>query len=114
MVGPDLSSLEDTVCALAGASAPGGCTRAAAACAACSPAMSLIPLRSHFVPRTLEGRLATVAFVVLFLLAMPPVTHALWDRPDRWIAGWPFFFVVLFLVYSGLVAILLWALRRGV
>lgn len=72
------------------------------------------PPKSHFVPRTREGRIATAAFVALFLLVMPPLTHVVWDRPDEWIAGWPFFFVVLFLIYTALVAVLIWALRRGV
>ncbi len=54
------------------------------------------------------------AFVALFLLCMPPATHLFWDRPGEWIAGWPAFFVVLFLIYSALVGVLLWTLRRGV
>ncbi len=53
-------------------------------------------------------------YVALFLLAMPPVTHAVWDRADAWIAGWPFFMVVLFLIYSGLIGVLVWALRKRV
>lgn len=81
---------------------------------ACSAAMSRIPPKSHFRPRTREGWTATVAFVVLFLLAMPPLTHAVWDRPGSWIAGWPAFFVVLFLIYCALVGVLVWALRKGV
>lgn len=72
------------------------------------------PPKSHFVPRTREGRIATAAFVALFLLAMPPLTHGVWDRPDAWIAGWPFFFVVLLVIYTALVGVLVWALRRGV
>ena len=54
------------------------------------------------------------AYVVLFLLAMPPATHMLWDQADRWIAGWPFFLVVLFLIYSALVGVLVWTLRKDV
>jgi hypothetical protein len=72
------------------------------------------PPKSHFLPRTRDGWIATIAFVVLFLLAMPPFTHVLWDRPDAWIAGWPFLFVVLLLIYCALIGVLLWALRRGV
>lgn len=81
---------------------------------ACSPAMSRIPPKSHFRPRTPEGWTATIAFVVLFLLAMPPFTHVVWDRPDSWIAGWPSFFVVLLVIYTGLVAVLVWAWQKGV
>ena len=114
VAGSGLSSCEDTSCASMAARPTGRRPRAGAVGAACSAAMSPEPPRSHFVPRTREGRLATAAFVALFLLAMPPVTHALWDRPDRWIAGWPFFFVVLFLVYSALVGVLVWTLRKDV
>lgn len=69
---------------------------------------------SHFVPRTRDGWIATIAFVALFLVSMPPLSHAVLDRPDSWIAGWPFFFVALFAIYTGLILILVWALRRGV
>ena len=69
--------------------------------------------RSHFVPRTAEGRTALVAFVLLFLLSMPPVTHAVLDRPDTWIGGVPFLFATLFVVYSALIGVLAWAWRKG-
>lgn len=69
---------------------------------------------SHFVPRTREGRVATVVYVVLFLVAMPPVTHVALDRSDVWIAGVPFFFAVLLLVYCALIGVLIWTYRRGV
>jgi len=55
-----------------------------------------------------------VSFVALFFLAMPPITHALWDRPESWIGGFPLFFVVLLAIYCALVGVLVWALRRGV
>ena len=70
--------------------------------------------RSHLVPRTSAGRIATVSFLVLFVLAMPPVTHRLLDRPDVWIGGMPLLYVSLFVVYLALIAVLVWALRRGV
>ncbi len=70
--------------------------------------------RSHFVPRTTEGRTAVGAFVVLFLLSMPPVTHSVLDRPDVWIGGVPVFFAALFVVYTALIGVLLWAWRKGV
>lgn len=100
-----MSSQVDTMHLDGGAEGPG---------CACSPAMSRIPPKSHFRPRTREGWTATIAFVVLFLLAMPPLTHAVWDQPDAWIVGWPAFFVVLLVIYCGLVGVLLWALRKGV
>lgn len=76
--------------------------------------MSRMPPRSHFLPRTRDGWIATIAFVALFVLAMPPVTHAVLDRPDAWIAGWPLLFVVLLVIYTVLIAVLVWTLRRGV
>lgn len=69
---------------------------------------------SHLRPRTRDGWIATVSFVVLFLLAMPPVSHVVLDRPDSWIGGWPFLFVALLVVYAALIGVLLWAMRRGV
>ena len=69
---------------------------------------------SHLVPRTREGKAATLLWVVLFLLCMPPVTHAVLDRPDVWVAGVPFFFVALLGVYSALIAVLIWVQRRGI
>jgi len=68
---------------------------------------------SHFVPRTREGWIAVVAYVALFALCMPPFTHGLWDRPGSWVAGWPFFMVVLFVIYSALIGVLVWSLRKG-
>lgn len=70
--------------------------------------------RSHFVPRTRDGWVATISFAVLFLLAMPPVTHTLLNRITPWILGLPFFYVSLLAIYTGLIAVLLWALARGV
>jgi hypothetical protein len=69
---------------------------------------------SHFVPRTRDGWIATIAFVVLFMVAMPPMTHTVLDRAGPYILGWPFLFVVLFFVYCGLIGVLVWAYRRGV
>jgi len=70
--------------------------------------------RSHFLPRTREGRIAVIAFVALFALAMPPVTHTLLNRAEPWIAGVPFFFAALLVVYVALIGVLIWTFRRGV
>jgi hypothetical protein len=69
---------------------------------------------SHWIPRTRDGRIATVAFVLLFLLAMPPVTHGVLNRTDVWLGGIPLLFVALLGIYCALIGVLLWALRRGV
>jgi hypothetical protein len=69
---------------------------------------------SHLHPRTRDGWIATITWIVLFALCMPPFTHAVLDRPDTWVAGVPFLFVSLLAIYTGLIVVLLWALRRGV
>ena len=69
---------------------------------------------SHFLPRTRDGRIATIAFLALFALAMPPVTHTVLNRVEPWIAGLPFLYAVLTAIYFALIGVLLWALRRGV
>ena len=70
--------------------------------------------RSHWHPRTRDGWIACAAFVGIFLLAMPPVTHALLNRVEPWILGVPFLFAALLAVYVALIGVLVWALRRGV
>lgn len=72
------------------------------------------PRRSHFLPRTRDGWIATIAFLALFVLAMPPITHTVLNRVDPWIFGLPFFYVALLAVYSALILVLIWAFRRGV
>jgi len=69
--------------------------------------------KSHLVPRTATGKFAVGGWIVLFLLAMPPVTHSVLDRPDVWVAGVPIFFFALFVVYTALIGVLIGALRRG-
>jgi uncharacterized membrane protein YwaF len=69
---------------------------------------------SHFVPRTRDGWIATITFVALFMLAMPPVTHAVLDRTDPLILGFPFFYVALFAIYCALIGVLVWTYRRGI
>jgi hypothetical protein len=70
--------------------------------------------RSHWVPRTRDGRVAVTLFIALFLFAMPPVTHLLLDRIEPTVLGVPFFFVALLAIYTVLIGVLVWALGRGV
>jgi hypothetical protein len=70
--------------------------------------------RSHLIPRTRDGWIATVVFLVIFALAMPPFTHTVWDRLYPTILGMPFFYAVLLLLYLALIGVLIWAYRRGV
>ncbi len=68
---------------------------------------------THLLPRTPAGWTATIAFVGIFLLAMPPVTHRLLDRPENWVFGVPFFFFALLVVYTVLIGVLIWTYRKG-
>jgi hypothetical protein len=52
-------------------------------------------------------------FLGLFLLAEPPIVHGLANRVEPWTLGFPFLYAYLLLVYSALIAVLLWALKRG-
>jgi hypothetical protein len=69
---------------------------------------------THLIPRTAEGWIATIAFVGIFLLAMPPVSHWFLDRPESWVFGVPFFFFALLVIYTTLIGVLIWAYRKGV
>jgi len=57
--------------------------------------------------------MAVVLFVLLLLLAEPPVVHGLANRIEPWVLGVPFLYFYLFVVYVALVGVLLWALRKG-
>ena len=78
-----------------------------------APMHAPTPRSSRFLPRTRDGWIAATAFVALFLLAMPPLTHTLLDRAEPPVLGIPFFFAALFLIYSALIGVLVWAYRRG-
>jgi hypothetical protein len=69
--------------------------------------------RSHWIPRTRDGRIAVAKFLGLFLLAMPPATHTLLDRVQPTVLGVPFLFVALLAIYAALIGVLVWAYRRG-
>ncbi len=70
--------------------------------------------RSHLVPRTRDGWIATGAFLVLLALAMPPVTHSLLNRVEPVLAGLPFLYAVLLVIYCALIGVLVWTYGRGV
>lgn len=71
------------------------------------------PVRSHLLPRSGGGRVATGLFLVLMALAQPPVVHGLADRIEPWVLGMPFLFGYLLAVYVAMIAVLLWTMRRG-
>lgn len=70
--------------------------------------------RSHLVPRTREGWVAVVLFLLLLALAEPPVVYAWANRIEPWIFGFPFLYGYLLAVYLGLIGVLLWVLRRRI
>ena len=53
-------------------------------------------------------------FGAVFLPAMPPVSHTLLNRIEPRVFGLPFLYVALFGIYVALIAVLIWAYRRGV
>lgn len=55
-----------------------------------------------------------IAFLGLFVLAMPPVTHVLWNRTEPWLFGLPFLYAVLLLIYIALIGVLIWTYRRKI
>jgi hypothetical protein len=55
---------------------------------------------------------AVVLFLGLLALAEPPIVHKLANRVEPWILGLPFLYAYLLAVYSALIAVLIWALRR--
>ena len=72
------------------------------------------PRRSHFLPRTRDGQIATFAFILCLVLAEPPIVHGLANRVEPWVLGMPFLFGYLLIVYLLLIGVLVWTLRRNV
>ena len=70
--------------------------------------------RSHYLPRTREGWIATVLFVALFALTQPPFVHGFANRIEPTVFGLPFLYVYLLVLYFALIGVLIWALLRGV
>ncbi|MEX1181803.1 MAG: hypothetical protein WEF86_01110 [Gemmatimonadota bacterium] len=70
--------------------------------------------RSHWWPRTRDGRIALLTFIALFLLAQPPLVYRLANRIEPQIFGMPFLFFYLMVVYIALIAVLILAQWRGV
>ena len=70
--------------------------------------------RSHWWPRTRDGRIAVILFLVLFALAQPPFVHGFANRIEPRILSMPFLYVYLLVLYIALIAVLLWARRRRI
>lgn len=69
--------------------------------------------RTHLIPRTRNGKLATVAFFFFMALAQPPIVHSFANRVEPWVFGMPFLYAWLFMAYVGMIAVLIWAHRKG-
>ena len=70
--------------------------------------------QSHYLPRTRNGRVATIAFLAAMALAQPPIVHGLMNRTEPLILGTPFLFAYLLFVYFLGIAVLVWTLKKGV
>jgi hypothetical protein len=70
--------------------------------------------RSHFRPRTRDGRIAVISFLVLFALTQPPFVHTVANRISPWLLSLPFLYAYLLMIYIALIGVLIWAQRRGV
>ena len=69
--------------------------------------------RSHYRPRSRDGRIAVIAFLGLLALAQPPIVHQFANRVEPWILGVPFLYAYLLAVYVAMIGVLLWVQRRG-
>ena len=70
--------------------------------------------RSHYIPRTRDGRIATVLFLALFALTQQPFVHGFANRIEPTVLGLPFLYVYLLVLYVAMIGVLIWALRRDV
>ena len=69
--------------------------------------------RSHYRPRSRDGRIAVIAFLGLMALAQPPIVHRFANRVEPWILGVPFLYAYLLAIYVAMIGVLLWVQRRG-
>jgi hypothetical protein len=55
-----------------------------------------------------------VLFLLLFLLAEPPIVYAVANRVEPWVLGVPFLYAYLMSIYFALIGVLIWVMRKGV
>lgn len=70
--------------------------------------------RSHYIPRTRDGWIGVVLFLLLLALAEPPLVYVLGNRVEPWVLGVPFLYAYLFLAYLALICVLVWVMWRRV
>lgn len=69
-------------------------------------------IRSHYLPRTRNGWIAVILFLLLMVLVEPPVVHTVANRIEPWVLGVPFLYAYLLVCYTLLIGVLIWALWR--
>ncbi len=70
--------------------------------------------RSHYLPRTREGWIGVVLFLLLFVLAEPPIVDTFANRVEPWVLGVPFLYAYLLVIYFALIGVLVWVMRKGI
>jgi hypothetical protein len=68
--------------------------------------------KSHFVPRTRRGRRVVLGVLFLYLLIQWPVL-TLVNRIEPFVLGMPLLFGYLLAVYIGIIAVMIYAARKG-
>ena len=56
--------------------------------------------------------MAVLLFLGLFALVEPPFVYSLANRVEPWLLGFPFLYTYLLVLYSAIICVLIWALRR--
>jgi hypothetical protein len=56
---------------------------------------------------------AVVLFLGILALAQPPLVNTITNRIEPLVFGMPFLYAYLLVVYCALIAVLLWAQRKG-
>jgi hypothetical protein len=71
--------------------------------------------RNHYIPRTADGWVASIFFLLLMALAQPPVAFWAEERMrSGWVLGLPAFYVYLGAIYFAMIAVLIWAALRRI
>ncbi len=68
---------------------------------------------SHYVARSVTGRIITWSFLGLFVFTQPPLVFLIGNRIEPSFSGIPFLYLYLLVLYCLLLVVLLAAQRRG-
>lgn len=69
--------------------------------------------KSHLIPRTRRGKFVTLAILCLYLLIQWPILRFA-NRIQPLILGLPFLYFYLLVIYVGIIAIMVYAAKKGV